>query len=270
MSNDTKKPWMHRRAGSRGSVMVEFAIVCVLFYLMLAALLTFGRALMSAQVLQQTADVMARELSRTAVEPEATLDEALEDAGIKQELFDETKLRADITGWLADDQGKTLVEYLQQDQGWPIINRLLIPLMIMDRQGAQTFLTYPGIQLDAGDGHYYVSVIRSDGSIARVRVVEPAGTPDPFPLDAARGGLAAVRLNYPYQSGSLSAMVPGAGGMNEFVRVPDGEALDLSPTQGGLYGGTDGLGQQVVGPLVVRPFQRLLSGQAVYRREVFR
>ena len=37
----------------------------------------------------------------------------------------------------------------------------------------------------------------------------------------------------------------------------------------GPYGGHYGLGQQVAWNQVVRPYRRVLSAQAIYRREVF-
>ena len=56
----------------RGSVLVEFALIALVLYLILAATLEFGRALFGAQVLQQAADIAAREISRTPLPP--TLD----------------------------------------------------------------------------------------------------------------------------------------------------------------------------------------------------
>ena len=52
-------------AKRRGQALVEFAIVCLAVYLLLAAILTFGQWLYSAQGLQQAVDVAAREISRT-------------------------------------------------------------------------------------------------------------------------------------------------------------------------------------------------------------
>ena len=54
-----------RATGRRGSVLVEFALIAFVLYLILAATVEFGRALMAAQLLQQAADIAAREVART-------------------------------------------------------------------------------------------------------------------------------------------------------------------------------------------------------------
>src|SRR4051794_12755582 len=61
------------RAPRRGEVLVEFAFIAVVLYLLLAGIIEFGRALFAAQVLQQAADSAARELSRTPLPPTGTL-----------------------------------------------------------------------------------------------------------------------------------------------------------------------------------------------------
>ena len=48
--------------GRCGSVLVEFALIALILYLILAATIEFGRALMAAQLLQQAADIAAREV----------------------------------------------------------------------------------------------------------------------------------------------------------------------------------------------------------------
>ena len=277
-----------RNSRRRGAVLLEFAIVAFVLYFIIAAILTFGRALFVAESLQHTTDTFAHELARTLLPPNDSLADALADPAVTQNLFDENDLQIDITSWLANDQGLTLDQYLQQ-QGVPMVNRLLVPLMIInERPDGSTMLWYPGAVKDA-DGHFYVNVLNGDGTNAplHVPVIEPVGSPDPFPLGQvpATGsttqpsGLAGVRINYPFQSATLSAFTYSVNGVP--VQSPIGvdgatghwittnEALDLSPTRGGLYGGPEQLGQQIVGPYVVRPFQKLISAQSVYRREVF-
>src|SRR4051812_20704720 len=63
----------------RGSVLLEFALIALVLYLILAATLEFGRALFGAQVLQQATDVLAREIGRTPLPPVATLQQVLDD-----------------------------------------------------------------------------------------------------------------------------------------------------------------------------------------------
>ena len=54
-----------RRVVRRGQSLVEFAVVALVIYMLLAAILTFGHLLYVAQGLQQAADLAAREISRT-------------------------------------------------------------------------------------------------------------------------------------------------------------------------------------------------------------
>ena len=53
------------RRNRRGQALVEFAVVSLVVYMLLAAILTFGQMLYSAQGLQQAVDTAAREISRT-------------------------------------------------------------------------------------------------------------------------------------------------------------------------------------------------------------
>ena len=51
----------------QGSVLVEFAVlIALVFYMLLAVTIEFGRMMYCAQTIQQTADVFAHELSRHA------------------------------------------------------------------------------------------------------------------------------------------------------------------------------------------------------------
>ena len=54
-----------RCAGRSGQAIIEFAVVGIVFYLLLAAILTFGHALYVAQGLQTSVDLASREISRT-------------------------------------------------------------------------------------------------------------------------------------------------------------------------------------------------------------
>lgn len=220
---------MNRRL--HGSVMVEFALVLVVVYLLIAGILGLGRAMVAAQVVQQSSDVLARELSRTPLDPAASLDDALADPSVRQDLFDERLLQIDITPWMQNGQGLTLIQYLEQ-QHVPMVNRMLVPLMLVDTSGSSTLLRYPGTVADSA-GHYWVPTT-SGSNTTWMRVIQPAGTPDPFPL-AAGGttGLAALRMNYPVQFLGLMTAPVDAGG-------------------------------------TVQPYQRMIYGQAMYRREVFK
>src|SRR5262249_21985003 len=105
---------------------------------------------------------------------------------------------------------------------------------------------------------------------------------DPAP---ARG-LAAVRVNYPYQAAMLSgfrqppatdidpippnmanAIAADDGGVTQ-NNVPPGALVDDGAAVG-VYAGQFGLGRQLaLAGRTVRPFRRLISAQAIFRREV--
>jgi hypothetical protein len=100
-------------------------------------------------------------------------------------------------------------------------------------------------------------------------------------------GLAAVRVNYPYQAATLSGFRPAPptdtdplppnwanvitaddGAVQQINGAP-GSTLD-DATVAGTYAGPLGLGRQLAfAGRTVRPFRKLVSAQAIYRREVF-
>jgi hypothetical protein len=100
-------------------------------------------------------------------------------------------------------------------------------------------------------------------------------------------GLAAVRMNYPYQAAMLSGFQPSFAtaadplppNMGNPILADDGSVLELNAPPGGPidddgavgpYAGPFGLGRQLaLAGRTVRPFRRLISTQAIYRREVF-
>lgn len=107
-------------------------------------------------------------------------------------------------------------------------------------------------------------------------------------------GVVAMRINYPYQSGALVAVqYKDAGGallstqdaltqdvVNSPIQADDSSVTNamipvgygLVVTDGGSTGanaGTYGLGRQFAFTMAVRPYRKLVSSQAIYRREVY-
>src|SRR5262249_5449851 len=97
---------------------------------------------------------------------------------------------------------------------------------------------------------------------------------------------ASVRLNYPYQAAMLSGFQPSAPtdldplppNVGNAILADDGGVQQNNAAPGGLmddgtigpYAGPFGLGRQLaLAGKTVRPFRRLISTQAIYRREVF-
>jgi hypothetical protein len=98
-------------------------------------------------------------------------------------------------------------------------------------------------------------------------------------------GLAAVRVNYPYQAATLSGFFPSQPteadpippNLANVIVADDGAVIETNAAPGGVfddgavgpYAGPYGLGRQLAfAGRAVRPFRKLISAQAIYRREV--
>ncbi len=313
----------------RGQSLVEFALVALVMYMLLAAILTFGHALYVAQGLQQAADLGAREISRTPLPAVSTFEDALEDDDVRETIFDDAWLVIDLQAFYqANPDGNFFTDLVPL---MPLLNQQLATVMIVDRpdfDGDGTpdewLLRYPGALLTrdtpvvAPPGGYdaavavnytvgipVVSSRAADGveTIRWVPVVEEIqnGTnPDPFSIASPQRGIVALRINYPFQSASMSSFRhdetavdypfeatigrPNAaddGGVTELNPGDRPGSLMATPLEGpelyaGTYGGRYGLGAQgamgsqaFTGGRPVRPYRRVISAQAIYRREVF-
>ena len=188
----------------------------------------------------------------------------------------------------------------------PIGNRLLRPLMIADERGAMRMIRYPGALLvrntapgpTCGDGSLYtVGIARVDPAAGVVRwspVVEEQTTAGGGRTGYAlsEGGWVGLRLSYPFQSAGLLAATstgvvdPRTGRETQQLIDADGVLLDrdldrldatLAPSDrdAGVYAGLRGLGRLYAmsdasgNARVVRPFRRVLSAHAGFRREIF-
>lgn len=315
----------------RGQSLVEFAIVSLVVYLLLAAILTFGQMLYCAQGVQQAADVAARELSRTPLpavpgpqDPQypndpaylnyvlygdASNDPAL--ASVRRRVFDDNMLVLTI------DQGPpgTAMTFNGGHPigDFPLVTQQLLPIMVYDTVNGQSLLHFPGAMFQSGQQGYTspagiaasgyvvripVLSVSTDGSgtesvVSWVAPLEPildANGRDGFTLDpkyvtaSGQSGIVALRVNYPCQSATMSGFEPGAdpgvsGGKPVVPIIANGNGASSPPTgvggavtsdqQFGPYAGASGLGQQAAWGQTVRPFRRLISAQAIYRREVF-
>lgn len=320
------------RPHERGAALIEFALVSLVFYLMVAGAVEFGRLMYDANALQDVARIAARELALAPVRADATFDEALscnpdDDAtclvNLRARIFDPACLVVDLTdpAVSADLDG-----YFAS---MPIVNRALRPLMIGEpaRPG---LLRYPGALLSDATGEAcsaigpngqagatYLTVgiplVENRGPsgsetitwvpvLQEIRAATDAECParGPFSLlylaaDDACGplaadplpdrGLAAVRINYPYQAAALSGFrSPGSTAFDPLppniglpidaddsavseTNLPPGAVFDDGDI--GPYAGPYGLGRQLaLAGRVVRPFRKLISVQAIYRREV--
>jgi hypothetical protein len=287
----------------RGSVLIEFALIALVLYLILAATLEFGRALFGAQVLQQAADTAAREIARTPLPPSSTLKLLIEDNptnpsipnnSVPSTIYSENWLVVNLQNVPANTR---LVDYFAQNA--PIVNQLLLPLMIIDQVGDQQVVRYPGaLVADSTKTSGYtvmIPVVSYFGGVEQINSTVPvlqeilpnanatsSGSTDPYTdpnqcpfsltaqnVPVTQRGLVTLRINYPFQAVTMSATAanpnwPPDPNFN-YIDVPAAEAGEAA----GTYTGPNGLGNQLVFAKNVRPFRRLMSAQAIYRREVF-
>lgn len=133
------------RVRRKAAVLVEFALISLFLYLLLAVTIEMGRSLYSAQLLQQAADVMAREISRTPLPPDRSLVQVLyerrlpSNARVLRDIYSEDFLVIDIDRQLKP--GQTFVDFFADK---PMVNRQLFSLMIYEQVDGQRLLRYPG------------------------------------------------------------------------------------------------------------------------------
>ncbi len=285
-----------------GQSLVEFAVVALVLYMLLAAILTFGHMLYVAQGLQSAADLAAREISRTPLPAVTTFEDVLDDGSL-DEIYSDHYLVYDLDTL---PQGSSFFEDIVPS--WPIVNRQLATMMIVDRpdfDGDGTpdrqLIRYPGALLSdpSTPSQFTVGIPLVDRdangteTIRWVRVIEEIendDNADPFNIESTQRGIVALRINYPFQSASMSSFQSNqAGPFEPTVGSPnlanDGSVTENNPADrpgdlivqplvsdqnyAGTYGGTYGLGAQGALGQVVRPYRRVISAQAIYRREIF-
>jgi|TARA_B100001750_G_scaffold160765_1_gene129660 hypothetical protein len=264
----------HKR---RGQSLVEFALVALVVYMLLAALLTFGHMLFVAQGTQQVADLMAHEISRIPLPADDTFEDTLDNGSI-DDIFQKRYLVIDFPpGTTFEDLAANL----------PIVNQQLLPLMVVDEIDGNRVLRYPGAVIDQnGVRTVMIPLVTGrddDGveTIEFVSVVEEINSDEePFQLSSTQRGIVALRINYPYQSASMSSFRSRQFGDSQLGQP--NIANDASVIAGNVDGslvasdiptgpnsGDYGLGMQFAFGQSVRPYRRVISAQAIYRRETF-
>ncbi len=289
-----------------GAAIAEFALVALVVWVLLAGTLELGRAFAAQHLLHNAARATARALSLEAVEAQTDFETAL--AGLFDPgflVFDEELLdRCGVPGF-GDPAHAQAFEDLVVDL--PLLNRLLRPLMIFEGTQGTSRLRYPGTLMlrdppaggfvgCASGSRYTVQVPRVvEGRIEWLRVVEEAPFTDPSGSTAgfglSQGGWVSLRIHYPFQAAALVSWVdtgvtnPRTG--RSFQRAEGVAALDVPApldnaqldasldgeiASAGLvnpYGGSLGLGRVHMLGKEVRPYRRVLSATAAFRREVF-
>ena len=339
------------RVSCRGAALVEFALMALVLYLLIAGGIELGRMIMVSQALQDAARIAARQLALAELpltEPggsDFTFLDALADSNVQANIWDETRLVIDVSCHPTDGQ---LEDFWQQNM--PAVNRALRPIFISETvdlgNGPQTLMRYPGalLKLKTPSSNPVIGTcpsILADYTVGIPRINDTGGMetidwvpilqeipgdavsmanpqcgsfpPTPLPLDPCipdptnppktPRGVAAVMVNYPFQSGALSSfrqtpgsaedpLPPNLGNVNaaddttalgeasdplnpNYTLADPGSACDPTTVCGDtVYSGPLGLGAQYAfagtkGPNgTVRPYRRLLFGQAMFHREV--
>ena len=280
-----------------GSVMVEFALISLVLYLLLGALHSFGTMIQAGQVAQDVARLTARELALTPLAATATFEEALD--ATSSTVFDPNQLVIDLDALAAN--GVEIDEYFAS---MPLVNRALRPVFVFDRVLEKRVLRFPGAVLISPEPTAFNAgltvgvpqvVERLDGGGERIRwlpIVEEIRPNADDPLTgsfsaAATGNdraLVALRINIPATATALASYdgpttwppEPNAG--QAHLAGPVTTVQGSAPPYGtpfaqavseGVLGGEQGLGQMGALTTIVRPFRRVFIGQALFRREVF-
>jgi len=226
----------------RGAVLVEFALISLVIYLLIASLLEFGRAYTLAQGADQVARVAARELALAPLPASLTFDEALETDYVKQRIYDPAYLVIDVRLQVPDLDGIPGIDVVEVESYFatlPVVNRALRPLMIResvalaDGAAPRDLIRYPGALLvdpnpTPGTSGLTVGIpqvvargANGQETIVWRRVLEEA-RPDPLnPSTAAtspfsalspEAGLVSVRVHMPYQAAALGSYRESAEG----------------------------------------------------------
>lgn len=285
------------RTARRGSVLIEFAFIAFAFYLLFAGTIELGRMVTMSQTVQNAARVGARELALIPLPPTWTFDQAISSEEARTRIYDPYLLAIDVSSAAATPD----------TTAWPLVNQMLVPLMVRTRIGNQTFWHVPGAVLrETGGNRYTVGVPRITGRdengvetvtwlpvLEEIRQTPGDVNTGTFSLASpcAERGLVSIRINVPYQATTLTAYrVVEPGGPMTPIQANDGAVLANNEAPGGTpigtlpgdpeagtidpqntYSGAYGLGNFYAlgedGP--VRPFRRLISAQAMFRREVY-
>jgi hypothetical protein len=291
----------------QGAALVEFALMALVLYLLVAGGVELGRCIFVSQVLQDAARVAARELSVTPLRPDCTFEDALADhcdadGVVMGNIWNENLLVIDTSCYPTDGALNLYLDSL------PLVNRALRPVFISDSVNGRKLLRYPGALRPSGrvggqscpdtydpakqgtsnpsDLKVEIFQLKLDGTVNTTPLpvmtevggdpLDPASGPFSFASTGSQKGIAVVAIHYPFQSammsGFRSAGVDAHGAPNpnlENVIVSDDTDKTL-----GTYTGEFGLGNQAAlnntadPNRTVRPYRILLLGQAMFRREV--
>lgn len=277
------------RRARRGQALLEFAFISIVLVVLLSAIVTLGQYLYWAQSLQGAVDSAAQEIARFEFQADGRLglgdltltdqdDILMFDNDFRQSIYDERHLVLDEVG---------------EEDNLPLLNRMLVSAMIFDPDlQCQRF---PGAVVTNAEGHptVLIPVLNDAGTayrwVAPVEEIVQDGNVRPYALSTdpdVLSGIVALRINYPAQSATSLAYVEVDGG-EQAPQVADDSEVTIDPLpahyqlyypspnpphvdgESGVHAGQYGLGQHLALQTKIRPYRKVLSVQAVYRREVF-
>lgn len=265
----------------RGGVTVEFALIALALYLVIAGMLSLGRWMAVQQAAQDTARFAAREMALYPLPAESTFALALADPGFRAAVYDPDYLVVDLG---LTPPGDALEQFFAD---MPVVNRALRPLMITSDVatpgGQRRLLHMPGAIVSSATSPTGLSVVvprvASRDPVTGAEVIERADVLEEISAPGAegsfavaRGGIAGLRLNVPFQSATLVAYLPAPGSAGVPIDAVDAPSdftiIGPGPDGAGPYSGSLGLGSLEAFGRQVRPFRRLVAAQALFRREV--
>ena len=270
-------------ASRAGGVAVEFALISLSLYLVLAGMLSLGRWMAVSQAAQDAARFAAREFALYPLPAEFGFQEALAEPGFKGAVYDPDYVVVDLE---ATPPGPALETFFAE---MPVVNQALRPLMITSRVvtpgGTRRLLHMPGALVDSSTSPTGLSVLvprilerdpitGQETSIELAPVLEEvARTGQPGAFALSRGGIAGIRLNVPFQAAALTAFLISDAGEGRAIKAStnlggSNVIIGPGPEGAGPYAGSLGLGSQEALGTSVRPFRRLVAAQALFRREL--
>jgi len=216
----------------RGAALIEFALVSLALYLLLAATIEFGRLMFSAQGMQDIARLAARELAVAPLPADITFEAALTyvdpvsgNAPVLQRIFNPACLVVNLDTFATDDEIDAFFAAM------PLVNKALRPLMIIDRSTGAMLLRYPGALLSSNEPGANCAGLAAPYTVGIPRVTargadgqetfdwipvlqEIRADPDPAtgPFSLAVDGVVALRVNYPYQAATMGGFRASADG----------------------------------------------------------
>ena len=266
-----------------GGVAVEFALIALSLYLVLAGMLSLGRWMAVSQAAQDAARFAAREFALYPLPGDFGFQDALAEPGFRGAVYDADYVVVDL---VTTPPGPALEAFFAS---MPVVNQALRPLMITSTVatpgGTRRLLHMPGALIDSSPSPTGLSVLvprvlerdpvtGQETNIELAPVLEEvAGNGQPGAFAISRGGIAAVRLNVPFQAAALTAYLISDAGESRAIKANTSLGgpnviLGPGPEGAGPYAGSLGLGSQEALGTQVRPFRRLVAAQALFRREL--